>query len=201
MFLRNLNSPDFNFCVHVLARWSGSIAHKALAKPWLAVIIVVGTLLSSAGNAAPVVVGSVNPDTREVTIFQDLLVKKFQDGTPIQNFYGRYYEKSKEFLMVRTGKSAEGNCESDAFKLVRIPGNRLAVADELNRPWNGSGMVINIKKCFSVSCSGSCRVVGNPDTWDPYDYLCECSSASGPCEATLSLPHKYDDIVWQEPIP
>jgi hypothetical protein len=164
--------------------------------------LLAAALVSHNANAGPVVVGSINPDTRQVTIFQDLLVKKFQDGTPIHNIYGRFFDTSKEFIMVRAGKSADGGCQTDAFRLVRITGNRLAIADDkLNRPWDGVGTVITIKKCFSGSCSGSCQVLGNPDTPDPYDYICHCSSASGPCENTMNALHTLDDIVWQEPVP
>ncbi len=173
----------------------------AKTKRWIGIVVFgMVALISNNVSAAPVVVGSVNPDTMEVTIFKDLLVKKFQDGTPINNIYGRYFNKTKEFLMVRAGKSAEGYCQTDAFRLVPLTGNRLAIAAENpNLPWDGIGKIITIKKCFSGSCSGYCQVLGNPDTIDTDDYICNCTSASGPCENTLNQFYKLDEIVWQGP--
>lgn len=162
--------------------------------------LLLAVSLSAGANAAPVVVGSVNPDTKQVTIFQDLLVKQFQDGTPIANFYGKFEESAQEFIMVRAGKSAAGNCQTDAFRLVRLSGNRLAVArDGLTRvPWNGIGTVHTLRRCLSETCSGNCQALGDPDTpLDLTDYYCLCTSASGNCEATFNLLNKHKDIVWQ----
>jgi len=150
----------------------------------LAVIL----LISRHAGAAPVVVGSVNPDTKQVTIFQDFLVKQFLDETPILNTYGASNENSKSFIMVRAGKTAAGSCQTDAFKLVRLSGNRLALTESpmTEKPWNGVGTVLEIKKCFSGSCQGSCQVLGDPATpLDPNDYICHCSSGQQ-CEEGLS---------------
>lgn len=164
--------------------------------------LLLAVSLSAGASAAPVVVGSVNPDTKQVTIFQDLLVKQFQDGTPIANIYGRFDQAAQEFVMLRAGKSAAGTCQTDAFRLVRLSGNRLAIArDSLTAtPWNGFGTVHTLKRCLSETCSGNCQALGDPDTpFDLTDYYCLCTSASGNCEATLNLLNKHKDIVWQGP--
>ena len=167
----------------------------------LALTAVAFLAISNIAIAAPVVVGSVNPDTKQITIFKDLLVNKFLDGTPILNFYGSFDETSKEYIMVRAGKAPDGTCQTDAFRLVRIPGNRLAIArDNLTHaPWHGNGSIYTLKTCFSTTCSGSCQVLGVPETPDLTDYECFCSSGSGQCEATFDVLHKHDDIVWQGP--
>jgi hypothetical protein len=55
-------------------------------KHWVgATALLLTALMSTSAAAAPMVVGSVNPATKQVTIFQDLLVSSFSDGTPIQH--------------------------------------------------------------------------------------------------------------------
>src|SRR5262245_17466716 len=113
-------------------------------KPWVgAAALLLAALLSTNAIAAPVVVGSVKPATKQVTIFQDLLVSSFPDGTPIQHLYGRFDDGSHEFLLVRAGKTSEGGCRTDAFWLLRIAGNRLALAlDSVTHvPWDGTGVI------------------------------------------------------------
>jgi hypothetical protein len=172
-------------------------------KYWLgAAALLLAALISTNAAAAPVVVGSVNPATNHVTIFQDLLVPSFPDGTPIQHLYGRFDAGAHEFLLVRAGKTAAGGCRTDAFRLLRLSGNRLALAlDSLTPiPWDGAGVIRPLKLCFSGTCQGWCQVLGNPDTpLDPTDYLCQCADGPGACEPGLLNGYKPEDIVWQGP--
>ncbi len=140
---------------------------NATRKPWLGTAVgLLTVLLATNAMAAPVVVGSVNPVTQQVTIFQDLLVTTFPDGTPIQHIYGRFDTVTHAFLMVRTGKMADGDCRTDALRLLRLSANRLALAtDKVSSvPWNGTGTIHLLKLCFKGTCQGSCQVLGNPDT-------------------------------------
>lgn len=157
--------------------------------------------LNASAIAAPVVVGSVNPVTQQVTIFQDLLVTTFPDGTPIQHIYGRFDAVTHEFIMVRTGKMAAGDCRTDALRLLRLSRNRLALAtDKLsNVAWNGMGTIHLFKECFGSNCQGSCQVVGNPDTpLDLKDSICRCSGAGECQEGLLPVDVTLDEVVWQD---
>jgi hypothetical protein len=174
---------------------------NATRKPWLGTVVgLLTVLLATSAIAAPVVVGSVNPVTQQVTIFQDMLVTTFPDGTPIQHLYGRFDAVTHEFLMVRTGKMADGDCRTDALRLLRLSGNRLALAtDKMSYvPWNGTGTIHLLKLCFKGTCQGSCQVLGNPDTpLDPKDYLCWCSNA-GECEVAFPEVVTLDELVVQD---
>lgn len=176
---------------------------NATMKHWFgAAALLLAALVATSAAAAPVVVGSVNPATTQVTIFQDLLVSSFPDGTPIRHIYGRFDDVSHEFLMVRAGKTAEGDCRTDAFRLLRIPGNRLALAlDSLTPvPWDGVGTIRPLKRCFSDTCQGWCQVLGNPDTpFDLTDYVCQCAGGPGACEPALLNGYQAKDIVVQGP--
>ena len=171
---------------------------NATRKPWLGTAVgLLTVLLATSAIAAPVVVGSVNPVTQQVTIFQDMLVTTFPDGTPIQHLYGRFDAVTHAFLMVRTGKMADGDCRTDALRLLRLSGNRLALAtDKVSYvPWNGTGTIHLLKLCFKGTCQGSCQVLGNPDTpLDPKDYLCWCSNA-GECEVAFPEVVTLDELV------
>ena len=140
---------------------------NATRKPWLGTAVgLLTVLLATSAMAAPVVVGSVNPVTQQVTIFQDMLVTTFPDGTPIQYIYGRFDAVTHEFLMVRTGKMADGDCRTDALRLLRLSRNRLALAtDKVSYvPWNGTGTIRLLKECLKGTCQGSCQVLVNQDT-------------------------------------
>jgi hypothetical protein len=155
--------------------------------------------LNASAIAAPVVVGSVNPVTQQVTIFQDLLVTTFPDGTPIQHIYGRFDAVPHEFIMVRTGKMANGDCRTDALRLLRLSRNRLALAiDQVsNVPWNGMGTIHLLTQCLSGTCHGSCEVLDNPDTpQDLNDYICHC--LNGECQSILPEVVTQDQLVLQE---
>ena len=149
--------------------------------------VVFGVLLVALGaattNAAPVVVGSVNPITNRVTIFEDLMVKNFADGGPIQHFLGGYGSISKAYFLMRAGKSATGGCRTEFFRLVRLENNRLAIADPSisSMPWNPH----ILQKMFATfDCTSSdclfCES-GNPN--DPLgadpDSGCACSENTG----------------------
>jgi hypothetical protein len=152
---------------------------------------------ATAATPGPVVVGSVNPVTNQVTIFEDLLVKTFQDGTPIQHFHGRFDEALKQYLMVRSGRSEMGKCQTEAFRLLRVSGNRLAIALDgiTDIPWNGLGQIRPFRDCFSSTCSGWCRLLGDASTpYDLTDTYCECRNASGECETGLGALQDRNDI-------
>jgi hypothetical protein len=169
---------------------------------WLsAAALMLAVLMSTNVTAAPVVVGSINPATRQITIFQDILVSSFQDGTPIHHIYGNFNDISNGFLMIRAGKTSEGVCQTDVFRLLRLSGNRLALAaDSLTEvPWDGTGSIRPIKLCFSGTCHGNCQILGVPETIDLNDYKCHCSTATGQCQAALPEWHPIDDIVLQGP--
>src|SRR5260370_27284033 len=130
--------------------------------PWQgAAGCLLAVLLATSATAARVVVGSVNPATQQVTIFQDLLVVAFPDGTPIQHIYGRFDAVTQEFVMVRAGHTAAGGCHTDAFRLLRLSGNRLALAAERIPyvPWNGTGAIPTLKHCLGGTCHGTCQVL------------------------------------------
>ena len=124
---------------------------NATRKPGLGTAVgLLTVLLATSALAAPIVVGSVHPVTHQVTIFQDMLVTTFADGTPIQHLYGRFDAVTHEFLLVRTGKMADGDCRTEALRLLRLAGNRLALAtDKVSSvPWNGTGTIRLLKLCF-----------------------------------------------------
>jgi len=92
-------------------------------------IAFVGTALAAGvARADPVIVGSVDPQSMRVTIFEDLMVKKFADGSAITKLYGKYNAISNGFQFLRAGKLANGACHTEVFNLVRLAGNRLAIA-------------------------------------------------------------------------
>jgi hypothetical protein len=134
-----------------------------------------------------------------VTIFQDMLVTTFADGTPIQHLYGRFDAVTHAFLLVRTGKMANGDCRTEALRLLRLAGNRLALATNTGSsvPWNGTGTIRLLKLCFKGTCQGSCQVLGNPETpLDLQDYLCWCSNA-GACDVAFPEVVTLDELVVQ----
>jgi hypothetical protein len=151
--------------------------------------VAFGMLLAALGatnaSAAPVVVGSVNPLTNRVTIFEDFMVKTFADGGRIQHFHGGYGVGSGAYFLVRTGKSASGGCRTEVFTLVRIANNRLVIADSSNpsKPWNPEILptMFATFDCTSEDCF-SC-VSGNPDDplgTDPQSgCMCDPDGSSG----------------------
>lgn len=173
---------------------------NATRKPGLGTTVgLLTVLLATSALAAPIVVGSVHPVTHQVTIFQDMLVTTFADGTPIQHLYGRFDAVTREFLLVRTGKMAAGDCRTEALRLLRLSGNRLALATNTvsSVPWNGTGTIRLLKLCFKGTCQGSCQVLGNPETpLDLQDYLCWCSNA-GACDVAFPEVVTLDELVVQ----
>ena len=172
-------------------------------KHWCgAAALLLAALTSANAAAAPVVVGSVNPATQQVTIFQDLLASSFPDGTPIQHMYGRFDAVAREFVLVRAGKTSVGGCRTDAFRLLRIPNNRLALALDSLTPvlWDGNGVIRPLKLCFSETYQGWCQVLGNPETpLDLTDYVCRCADGPGACEPALLNGYRLEDIERQGP--
>ncbi len=139
----------------------------------------------SNANAAPdiVVIGSVDPMTNRVTMFEDLLIKQFLDGGAIHRLYGRYDIKSKSYYFVRAGKTTNGDCLTEVFNLVRVAGNRLALAESDGlTAWRP----IILQKlgptfdCTSMDCF-SCEPGGIPQFGEKPE--CGCSDG-GRCDAT-----------------
>jgi hypothetical protein len=103
--------------------------------------IVALTALGWAGVAAAepdrVIVGSVDPQSKQVTVFESLLSRKFADGGAVTRIYGGYSAKSNKYHLVRAGKSASGSCLTEVFQLARLSGNRLALAvSPSGQAWN-----------------------------------------------------------------
>lgn len=137
-------------------------------KRWaLAIGMSVAALAATAASAAPVVVGSVNPSTKRLTVFEDLLVRSFADGAPIERFYGGYSTGSKAYFLTRAGKRAGGGCRTEVFRLVRIAGNRVAIADP-GKPsiaWNPQ-ILSNMYATFDCT-STDCMNCLSGDASDP----------------------------------
>ena len=77
-------------------------------KHWCgAAALLLAALTATHAAAAPVVVGSVNPATRHVTIFQDLLVSSFPDGT--------YGGLAVGYLLEAEGKTIYHSGDTAAF--------------------------------------------------------------------------------------
>ena len=149
--------------------------------------VALGVLLIALGatttNAAPVVVGSVNPVTNRVTIFEDFMVKTFADGGMIQHFHGGYGTGSRAYFLVRAGKSATGGCRTEFFRLVRIENNRLAIADPSNNSMAWNPQIIS-KMFATFDCTSSdCLFCESADQNDPLgadpESGCACNQGTG----------------------
>lgn len=124
-----------------------------------------------AALAQPVVVGSVDPATQRVTIFQDILVSSFADGTPITRMWGKSNGFtngiSNGFQWLRAGKTAQGTCRTEVFTLVRVSGNRLALAISVNgqlRPWDPRNIPQKMFATFDCTSTGCLTCdSGNPN--------------------------------------
>ena len=147
--------------------------------------VLLVTLGATTTHAAPsaVVVGSVNPLTNRVTIFEDLMVKTFADGGVIQHFHGGYGTGSRAYFLVRAGKSASGGCRTEFFRLVRLENNRLAIADPSNNSiaWNPN---ILSKMFATFDCTSSdCLFCESGDQNDPLgtdpQSGCACNQGDG----------------------
>ena len=82
---------------HAARTWRRAISCLAFAGAALA---------AGTACADPVIVGSVDPQSMRVTIFEDLLVKRFADGSAISRLYGKYDSISNGFQFLRVGKLA-----------------------------------------------------------------------------------------------
>ena len=150
--------------------------------------LVALTLFALAGSSAvqaaeepvPVLIGSVNPTTREITIFQDLLVDQFLDGGPIQHLYGQY-DKNKGFFLVRAGKSLVGDCVTETFKLTRLSNNGLVLASRFSPVWDYIGFLRPTLRCTSPTCTGC---IPHQTTATSLAPSCECGSGVGLCDVT-----------------
>ena len=163
--------------------------------------------------AQPVVVGSVNPVTQRITIFEDILVSTFADGTPITRMWGKSNGStngiSNGFQWLRAGKTATGACRTEVFTLVRISGNRLAVATSINgvlAPWEPRNIPTKIYATFDCT-STDCLACDSGNPSDPMgtdpNSGCVCSDgASGQCTKTapgLGGPYGAGELVILTP--
>jgi len=163
--------------------------------------------------AQPVVVGSVNPVTQRVSIFEDILVSSFADGTPITRMWGKSNGStngiSNGFQWLRAGKTITGACRTEVFTLVRISGNRLAVATSVNgvlKPWDWRQLPQKMFATFDCT-STSCFACDSGNAADPMgtdpNSGCVCSDgASGQCTKTapgLGGPYGPGELVVLTP--
>ena len=109
--------------------------------------------LTTAAVPEIVIVGSYDSQSKQVTIFEHLLTRKFADGGQVKKIYGGYNPKSKKFHLVRAGSSPNGKCLTEVFHLVPTTGNRLAIADSLGKAWN-PGILQKMGPTFG--CQGDC---------------------------------------------
>jgi len=117
---------------------------------------VISLVFAQISNAEPtiVVVGSYDSQSKQVTVFEHLLARKFADGGQVKRIYGGYNAKSKKFHLVRAGTSPSGKCMTEVFHLVPTSGSRLAFADGMTgKAWNP---VILQKMGPTFGCQGDC---------------------------------------------
>jgi hypothetical protein len=162
----------------------GVLPHIAQKLKWgVAVGMLFAALGATSASAAPVIVGSVNPQTNRVTIFEDLMVKTFSDGGRIQYFHGGYSTGSGAYFLVRAGKSASGGCRTEVFTLVRLANNRLAIADssDASKPWNP--LIIPTMFATFDCTSSDCLFCVSGNQEDPLgtdpDSGCACDQGTG----------------------
>ena len=149
----------------------------------VAFAVLLVALAANTTNAAPVVVGSVNPLTNRVTIFDDLMVNTFADGGMIQHFHGGYGTVSGAYFLVRAGKSATGGCRTEFFRLVRIENNRLAIADPSNNSMAWNPRILS-KMFATFDCTSTdCLFCESADQNDPLgadpNSGCACNQGTG----------------------
>jgi|GEM_PF-6108789 len=122
-------------------------------------------------------IGSVNPTTREMSIFRDLLVDRFPDGGPIQHLYGQH-DATQGFFLVRAGKSASGACVTETFTLTRVANNGLVLASQFSPVWDYIGFLSPTMLCSSPTCSGC---IPHQTTGTSLQPSCQCASGTGQC--------------------
>ena len=164
-------------------------------------------LAGPAAFAQTVVVGSVDPQTQAVTIFKDILVSSFADGLPITKMYGKHSAISNGFQLLRAGKQANGACRTEVFTLVRLSGNRLAIAAPLTstngmlKPWDPR--ILPQKMFATFDCtSTSCAFCDSGNPLDPMgtdpNSSCACSDGGSGCQKVgpgMGGPYGPGDLV------
>jgi hypothetical protein len=154
------------------------IAAIARGFVWITLITLAGGNTAQASDVSyGFLIGSVNPTTREISIFRDLLVDRFPDGGPIQHLYGQY-DATKGFFLVRAGKSASGACVTETFKLTRLANNGLVLASEFSPVWDYIGFLNPTLWCSSPTCSGC---IPHQTTGASPQPSCQCASGTGQC--------------------
>lgn len=162
-----------------------SLLSRSFCRALLRLVLAGAAFAAGAAQAEPLVVASVDPYTLRVTVFEDLLVKKFSDGSAITRLYGKHNAISNGFQLLRAGKLANGACRTEVFALVRLSGNRLAIAAPGNPSiaWNRlipqkmfATFDCTSYDCFSCDSSNAADPMGTqPET------QCACRDGNGSC--------------------
>lgn len=188
-----------------------SSSRRAVARALAA--FTLGAAACAAG-AAPVVVGTYDPATRQSRAFYDLLVSSFADGTPITRLYTAYSTVSKSFYLVRGGRNVGGQgCRTEVFRLVPVAGRKLAIADPTNSAlaWNPKPILTKIYATFDctsfscMDCLSSDDALGAGTSLEEPQCVCNPdlgSSAQGECTTTkpgLGGPYGPAEIVFETP--
>jgi len=195
-----------------------SLNRKIFWRAAVARAFATATLCAAAAGAIaqPVVVGAYDPATRQSRAFYDLLISSFADGTPITKMYTAYSTVSQSFYLVRGGRQPNGaGCRREVFRLVPVAGNRLAIADPVNKSlaWQPRPILTKIYATFDCT-SFSCMDCISSDPDDPLgagtnleNPSCVCNpnmgvGGGGECTTTkpgLGGPYGPAEIVVQTP--
>ena len=99
---------------------------------------LIATGIAASAMAAPdmVIVGVTDPQSKQVTIFENLLSHRFANGGTVTKIYGGYGASSQKYHLVRAGKTPAGTCMTEVFQLARLSDNRLALAIGTGQAWN-----------------------------------------------------------------
>lgn len=127
-------------------------------------VLTLATIGFAGGAAAApsvVIVGSVDPQSKQVTVFEGLLSRQFADGGPVLRIYGGYSARSKKHHLVRAGKTINGACMTEVFQLARLSGNRLALAvPTTGQAWNPNRLQ---QLGVTFDCTSSSCFICTPD--------------------------------------
>jgi hypothetical protein len=189
---------------------------KSLTRAAVVRALAAASLCAAAAGAIaqPVVVGAYDPATRQSLAFYDVLVSSFADGTRITKMYTAYSTISQSFYLVRGGRQPNGaGCRREVFRLVPVAGNRLAIADPVNKslPWIAKPIPTKIYATFDCTSFSCMDCISSDDPLGAGTSLeepsCVCNpnlgaSASGECTTTkpgLGGPYGPGEIVVQTP--
>jgi hypothetical protein len=149
-----------------------------------AACILAGAFSIAHAGTAGITVGSVDPVSRQVTIFKDLLVQKFRDGGAITKLYGGYHEPTGRYFLVRSGRPVNATCLTEVFDLIRTNDDRLVLATPLRAPWNPQ---ILQKLAPTFDCTSTDCLFCEPSHGVPAmgeEPSCPCTQSSGALAGT-----------------